>query len=71
MLFCAGTSAGAIISVQTAISQKNATSAGLVEMTYPLFTAAIAYAVFGEAQLTARAIIGAGLIIAGVLFISK
>lgn len=71
MLFCACTSAGAIISVQTAISQKNATMAGLVEMAYPLFTAAFAYTLFGEAQLTASAVIGAALIITGVLFISK
>jgi len=49
-----------------AIHLKNATLVGLIEITYPLFTALFAYVLFRETQLTLWNLIGAGFIFAGV-----
>ena len=48
------------------IKAKNATMAGMIEITYPLFTALFAWALFKEAQMTTGALIGFVLIIMGV-----
>jgi len=48
------------------IKAKNATMAGMIEITYPLFTAFFAWALFRQTQVTLGTLLGAGLIIAGV-----
>jgi drug/metabolite transporter (DMT)-like permease len=48
------------------IQGKNATLAGLIEITYPLFIALFAYFAFGEAQLSLASALGGTLIFAGV-----
>lgn len=48
------------------IKAKNATMAGMIEITYPLFTALFAWVLFKEAQMTTGALIGFVLIIMGV-----
>jgi len=48
------------------IKAKNATMAGMVEITYPLFTALFAWVLFKEAQMTTGTLIGFALIVAGV-----
>lgn len=53
-------------SILMAINLKNATLVGLIEITYPLFTALFAYVLFRETQLTLWNLIGAGFIFAGV-----
>lgn len=49
-----------------ATKAKNATMAGMIEITYPLFTAIFAYILFREVQVNAGTLAGAGLIVAGV-----
>lgn len=49
---------------------KNATLSGMVEITYPLFTALFAWVFLKDAQLSAGTFMGALLIMAGVLCIS-
>jgi drug/metabolite transporter (DMT)-like permease len=48
------------------IAGKDATLAGLIEMSYPLFIALFAYLIFGEAQLSLATALGGALILAGV-----
>lgn len=48
------------------IKAKNATMAGMVEITYPLFTAIFAWVLFKEAQMTTGTLIGFVLIVVGV-----
>lgn len=48
------------------IKAKNATMAGMIEITYPLFTALFAWVLFRESQMTTGALIGFVLIIMGV-----
>ena len=52
------------------IQAKNATVAGLVELCYPLFTAAFMYFLFKENQLNTAVVIGGILIISGIVVIS-
>ncbi|MCE9507729.1 MAG: EamA family transporter [Alphaproteobacteria bacterium] len=49
---------------------KNATLSGLVEITYPLFTALFAWVFLKDAQLSMGTFLGALLIMAGVICIS-
>lgn len=49
-----------------ATKSKNATMAGMIEITYPLFTALFAYLIFREVQVNAGTLFGAGLILSGV-----
>jgi hypothetical protein len=70
MGICALMSAIAIICAQTAIGLKNATLAGMVEMTYPLFTGIFAYVLFSDMQLTPKALVGTALILAGAWVLS-
>jgi len=49
---------------------KNATLSGLVEITYPLFTALFAWVFLKDAQLSVGTFLGALLIMAGVVCIS-
>ncbi|MFH1157808.1 MAG: EamA family transporter [Pseudomonadota bacterium] len=48
------------------IKGKNATMAGMVEISYPLFTAFFAWALFREVQFTAGALLGVLLVLTGV-----
>lgn len=52
-----------------AINEKNATSANLIEITYPVFTALFVFLLFKEIQITIYTIIGAALIFSGVAVI--
>lgn len=52
-----------------ATQEKNATLAGLLESTYPIFTAIAAYLLFGETQFSKRSVLGALLIFAGILLV--
>lgn len=60
--------AGALLLIAS-IAGKNATLAALIEISYPVFVVLFAWLLFGEYHLTARVLLGAGLIIAGVLLI--
>ena len=51
------------------IANKNATLAGLIEISYPLFIAIFAYLIFKESQVTFSTIIGGLLIFSGVFVI--
>jgi drug/metabolite transporter (DMT)-like permease len=48
------------------VKAKNATMAGMIEITYPLFTALFAWVLFREAQMGTGTALGGALIIAGV-----
>lgn len=49
------------------IKAKNATMAGLIEISYPIFTALFAWLIFKETQFNAGTIAGAVLIFSGVI----
>ena len=65
----AATAAGLLIFMS--IEAKNATVASLIEVTYPLFTAFFAWALFRQTTLNPATIIGALLIFAGVLIVAR
>ena len=71
MVICGLFSACAIICAQMAISHKNATLAGLVEMTYPVFTALFAYLLFQDMPLTPAGALGGALILLGLSIIAR
>jgi len=52
------------------ISARNATLAGLLEISYPIFIALFAFLLFGQRQLTPSAVAGGLLIMSGVLVIA-
>lgn len=52
-----------------AISSKNATMASLIEISYPVFTAFFAFAIFKEIQFNITSLIGAFFIFAGVILV--
>jgi drug/metabolite transporter (DMT)-like permease len=64
-------STAAALLIFMSIGAKNATLASLIEVTYPLFTAFFAWALFRQATLNAATIIGALLIFAGVLVVAR
>lgn len=70
-LVAGGTLTAIIADVCIALSivTKNATLAGLVEISYPLFIALFAYLLFKENQLTLSTFIGGLLIFSGVAVI--
>lgn len=55
--------------IALSITNKNATLAGLVEISYPIFIALFAYLLFKQNQLNTAALIGGLLIFAGVFII--
>lgn len=57
------------VCIALSITTKNATLAGLVEISYPLFIALFAYLLFKENQLTISTSIGGLLIFSGVAVI--
>ena len=54
-----------------ATKEKNASLAGLIEICYPVFTAIIAYLLFGEKQLSSSSMIGAVFIFTGIILIAR
>jgi len=53
-----------------AIQQKNATSASLIEIAYPLFTAMFAWLLFRDVQLNWGIVAGATLIFSGITLVT-
>ena len=53
------------------IEAKNATLASLIEVSYPLFTAFFAWALFRQTTINTATIIGGLLIFAGVLIVAR
>ena len=64
------TSAAANWMISTSIQGRNATIAGLIESTYPVFTALAAFIIFREAHLDARTALGGLFILAGVAIVA-
>jgi drug/metabolite transporter (DMT)-like permease len=69
MAVVASSSAGVLIFLS--IEAKNATLSSLIEVSYPLFTAFFAWALFRQTTLNAATIFGAFLIFAGVLIVAR
>jgi drug/metabolite transporter (DMT)-like permease len=65
----ATTSAGMLIFLS--IQAKNATLSSLIEISYPLFTAFFAWALFRQATINLATVIGAALIFVGVLVVAR
>lgn len=63
------TSVMASVLLFMSIDNKNATLASLIEITYPVFVALFAFVMFRHVHLTASAITGGVLVIAGVAII--
>ncbi len=55
--------------IVASIGAKNATIAGLIEISYPLFIAAFTWLLFGEDRLNLGTAFGAGLVVLGTLMI--
>ena len=55
--------------IMLSIEKKNATLAGFIEISYPLFIALFSWLLFKENQLTLGTLIGGGLIMVGVFVI--
>ncbi|WP_367606978.1 EamA family transporter [Legionella sp. W05-934-2] len=56
--------------IVTSITLKNATTAGIVELTYPLFTMVFTWFLFNQVHINLSVIIGGLFILGGVLVIS-
>lgn len=63
------TGSAASVLLLMSISAKNATLASLIEISYPLFVALFAYALFRESALNGAVLLGAALIFSGVAII--
>jgi uncharacterized membrane protein len=64
-----GTALLADLFIGLSIHAKNATLAGLIEISYPIFIALFAYLLFKENQINTATIIGGLLVFAGVFVI--
>lgn len=71
LFFCTAANIIATLLVNIATQQKNATMAGLIEISYPFFAAITAFVLFGDKQLNINSFIGALFIVFGTLIISK
>lgn len=60
----------AMIFIAQSIKASNATLAGLIEISYPLFIILCSYLLFGDNHITPSIIIGGVLIFSGVVIIS-
>ncbi|MDE5446375.1 EamA family transporter [Bradyrhizobium sp. CSA207] len=67
--WCAVTFVIAEFLINFSISAKNATLAGLIEISYPIFSALFAYLVFGENQLNFGTSVGGLFIAFGVVVV--
>ena len=63
------TAIAADLCIAFSITNKNATLAGLIEISYPLFIALFAYLLFKESQLTTATIVGGVLVFSGSFII--
>lgn len=70
MVAVAAVTAAGLLSFMS-IEAKNATLASLIEVSYPLFTAFFAWALFRQTTINAATIIGALLIFAGVVVVAR
>lgn len=70
ILSIAATSTLATVLLLLSIGSKNATLASLVEISYPLFVALFTFVIFRENHMTASALAGGALILAGVALIA-
>jgi len=61
--------ASAELCIGLSISNKNATLAGLIEISYPIFIALFAYFLFKENSINLATIAGASLIFSGIFII--
>jgi drug/metabolite transporter (DMT)-like permease len=71
LVIAVAAAAAAGLLIFMSIEAKNATVASLIEVTYPLFTALFAWALFRQSTLNAATIIGALFIFAGVLIVAR
>lgn len=69
LAIAAGTSAAGALLIYLAIGEKNATLASLIEISYPLFVAFFAWLFFRDTQFNLATVVGAALIIAGVMVV--
>lgn len=69
LLISVATSAAGALLIYIAIGEKNATLASLIEISYPLFVAFFAWLFFRETQFNLATIVGASLIIGGVMVV--
>lgn len=60
----------AMIFIASSIKESNATLAGLIEISYPIFIIICSYFIFGDNHITPSIIIGGILIFSGVIIIS-
>lgn len=65
-LACIAVYVAANVFILFSVKAKNATMAGLIEITYPLFTALFAWVLFRETQIGLGTALGGTLIVAGV-----
>ena len=60
----------AMIFIALSIKESNATIAGLIEISYPIFIVLFSYMLFGDSHVTNRTIIGGMFIFIGIIIIS-
>lgn len=66
---CLLTGVGANYLISLSIQSRNATVAGLIELSYPVFTVAFTWLLFGQNHMTPTVLLGGLLIVAGALVI--
>jgi drug/metabolite transporter (DMT)-like permease len=69
MLLVVALFVGGHVLIALSISDKNATLAGVVEMSYPFFIALFSWALFGESTLNLATGIGGALILVGIALV--
>lgn len=57
--------------ISLSIQAKNATLAGLVELSYPIFTVLFTYLLFRQLHLNSSVIAGGALILIGIVLVSR
>lgn len=65
------TTCAATLLIAATIKMENPTSAAIIEVSYPLFTALFGWLLFRDVHITKDLIIGGALIIAGVVYIAS
>lgn len=60
----------AMVFIASSIKESNATLAGLIEISYPIFIILCSYFIFGDNHITPSIIVGGILIFSGVVIIS-
>ena len=70
LLAASGTTVAAEILIASAIHDKSATLASLIEISYPVFVTLFAILLFGESEINSMTVAGGILILAGVFLVS-